>query len=354
MLTKREMLVLKEIIRHYNESGQPVGSKTIMGSLPMKVSSATIRNDMAALESAGLIEKTHSSSGRVPSDTGYRYYLDHLLQPTMVDSDDLNMIQTIFRQKFYQGDELVAQSARILSELTHYTAITLGPEVGVMHLEGFQLMPLGNRRVLALLITTSGQVVNKTFVIPDTVTGEQLEAVMRVINDQLVGKPIATVMNQLDSHLIPLISQYIHSPDFFLDVVHGILSEASADRFHISGKMNILDYAHMDDVNQLKSLYHLIDTDDQLAALLGLNDPDDDTKPPTEHGVTVRLGHEFPNQLLANMSLIRATYHAGEYGDGMIAILGPSSMPYSRVIGLLDLFRDELARRIADYYRDHG
>ncbi|ERL64510.1 heat-inducible transcriptional repressor HrcA [Schleiferilactobacillus shenzhenensis] len=352
MLTKREMLVLKEIIRHYNETGQPVGSKTIMGTLPMKVSSATIRNDMATLESAGLIEKTHSSSGRVPSDAGYRYYLDHLLQPTMVDSDDLNMIQTIFRQKFYQGDELVAQSAKILSELTHYTAITLGPEVGSMRLEGFQLMPLGNRRVLALLITTSGQVVNKTFVIPDTVTGEQLEAVMRVINDQLVGKPIAQVMDQLDSHLVPLISRYIHSPDFFMDLVHSILSEASADRFHISGKMNILDYAHMNDVDQLKSLYHLIDTDDSLANLLGLDNHDDEGS--NAHGVTVRLGHEFPNQLLAHMSLIRATYHAGEYGDGIIAILGPSSMPYSKVIGLMDLFRDELARRIADYYRDHG
>ncbi|MCI1892111.1 heat-inducible transcriptional repressor HrcA [Schleiferilactobacillus perolens] len=350
MLTKREMLVLKEIIRHYNESGQPVGSKTIMGTLPMKVSSATIRNDMAALENAGLIEKTHSSSGRVPSDQGYRYYLDHLLQPAMVNPEDLNMIQQIFHQKFYQGDDLVAQSAKILSELTHYTAITLGPEVNNLRLSGFQLMPLGNRRVLALLITTSGQVVNKTFVIPDTVTGEQLEAVMRVINDTLVGKPISTVMNQLDTHLVPLISRYIHSPDFFLDVVHRILNEANADRFHISGKMNILDYAQMDDVDQLKSLYHLIDTEDQLTALLSL---DDTTNEPSEHGVTVRLGHEFPNQLLSHMSLIRATYHAGEYGDGIIAILGPSSMPYSRVIGLLDLFRDELARRIADYYRDH-
>lgn len=128
MLTKRQNDILRLIIQHYTSSGVPVGSKTLM-SEGVKASSATIRNDMKALEDEGLLLKTHSSSGRIPSALGYRYYVDHLLKPARVAEDDLLLIRQSLGREFHEINEIIKQSAEILSELTSYTTFSLGPEI---------------------------------------------------------------------------------------------------------------------------------------------------------------------------------------------------------------------------------
>lgn len=128
MLTERQELILKTIIQDFTKTHEPVGSKTVMNQLPIKVSSATIRNEMAVLEEAGLIEKTHSSSGRIPSTEGYRYYLDNLVQPLRLPEAVYTQIGSQFDQPFNQVDEIVKEAAKILSDLTDYTAFAEGPE----------------------------------------------------------------------------------------------------------------------------------------------------------------------------------------------------------------------------------
>lgn len=347
MLTQRQALILKNIIRIYTQTEQPVGSKHLMNELPIKVSSATIRNDMAKLEEMGLLDKTHSSSGRVPSISGYRYYLDHLLEPSDVSNSDLAIIQRTFNQQYQMIDDIVEQSAKILSTLTSYTAITLGPDVQDIRLDGFRLVPLGNHQIMAILVTSIGTVQNRIFHIPATINGEDLERAVRIINDELVGQPLVQVAKRIHTDIPQMLMKYVSSPNGFLDIFGSILKQAASDHFYVGGRLNLLDFAN-NDVSSLKTLYSLFEKNDDLANLLRL--PDVETDPNGK--IIVRLGNELSPHTLHNYSLITATYDVADHGSGVIALLGPTSMPYSRIIGLLDLIREELARRITDYYSD--
>lgn len=346
MLTKRQLLVLKQIIRSYTETGQPVGSKALMAQLPVHVSSATIRNDMAALEDEGLIRKTHSSSGRVPSTKGYRYYLDNLVEPAAVTPNEIAAIQQGFGGHFYKIDEIVAQSARILSNLTNYTAITLGPEVTNLKLTGFRLVPLGNHQVMAILVTSNGNVESQLFTLPPEVGSDEVEKAIRIINDELVGLSLGEVAQKLQSEVPGLLFKYMTSPDGFLDLFGNVLRKAAEERFYVGGRLNLMDYLGDSDVDQLKRLLAMMD-DDQgterqaFNTLLG---------PLHDSHIKVKLGSELTPDVLENLSLLTANYSVGEHGTGMIALIGPTQMPYSKMIGLLDAFREELAKRLTDYY----
>lgn len=342
MLTKRQLLVLKEIIRSFTESGQPVGSKTLMAELPIHVSSATIRNDMAALEEQGLIKKTHSSSGRVPSTKGYRFYLDNLVEPTAVSANEIAAIQQGFGGHFYKIDEIVAQSARILSNLTSYTAITLGPEVTNLKLTGFRMVPLGNHQVMAILVTSNGSVESQLFTLQPEVDSDGVEKAIRIINDELVGLSLGEVAQKLQTEVPAVLFKYMTSPDGFLDIFGNVLKKAAAERFYVGGRLNLMDYLGDNDVDQLKRLLAMMDSEQgNVNALLG---------PLHDSHIKVKLGSELTPDVLANLSLLTANYSVGEHGTGMIALIGPTQMPYSKMIGLLDAFREELAKRLTDYY----
>ena len=179
MLTDRQLSILKAIIQNYTDVGQPIGSKKLQEQLPIHVSSATIRNEMAALERQGLIMKQHSSSGRIPSLEGYRYYVDNLLEPDKLDRNVVSRIRKSLNYEFAKVDDIVALSAQLLSQMTNYVAISLKPGSNDVVVEGFRLVPLGNQQVMVLLVTSDGSVENQIFSIPENIHGDQLEAVIR-------------------------------------------------------------------------------------------------------------------------------------------------------------------------------
>ncbi len=341
MLTKRELMVLNEIIRSYTETGQPVGSKSLLATLPMHVSSATIRNDMAALEDAGLITKTHSSSGRIPSASGYRYYLDHMLTPAALPQADLQTIQNSFGDNYHRIDDIVEQSARILSNLTSYTAITLGPEVSALTLEGFRIVPLGGRQVMAIIVSSDGSVENQVFNLPEGVSSDDVERAIRIVNDQLVGLSLPEVAQKLQTEVPAMLMRQFTTPDGFLDIFGSVLKQAVTERFYVGGRLNLMDYFGPDNIGELKDVMRIMNHTDDLNRLLS-----DDS----DHPISVRLGSEMSDDSLRNLSVITARYAVGDHGQGTIALIGPTSMPYSKMIGLLDAFRGELAKRLMNYY----
>ncbi|MFK5675750.1 heat-inducible transcriptional repressor HrcA [Ligilactobacillus sp. LYQ60] len=341
MLTERQLLILETIIKDYTDVGQPIGSKTLQEQLPVHVSSATIRNEMAALEKKGLIRKEHSSSGRVPSIKGYRYYVDNILTPAQVDQQALADIRSSFQGDFSKVDEIVATSANILSDLTNYTTITLKPEVEDVLLEGFRMVPLGSQQVMAILVASDGTVESKLFQLPAGVTGDQVEPVMRMINDQLVGVPLRQIPAKLTANL-GLIAKYFKQPAGMVDVVSDILQKIAHEQYFVGGKMNVFNFANDGDLNEAKSLYTLMERAPELSDIVDPQDKD----------ITVKIGDEMTNQLLLNYSVVSATYDVDDYGKGMIAILGPTNMPYSKVIGLLGALRQELTRKMLNYYHN--
>ena len=346
MLTQRQNKILQAIVRQYTATGQPVGSKHLAEKLPFKVSSATVRNEMGVLEEAGFVTKEHSSSGRVPSKKGYRYYVDHLLDPEVITDNDLVVIQNSLGTSFQKIDEIISHSADILSDLTSYTAFTLKPEQADVRLSGFRVVPLGNRKVIAILVTDSGDVESQAFTLPRNYDTDALQAVIRMINDQLVGQPLANVMRRLNDDIPLRVMHYMQSADGFLDLFDSVVSRAAREQFFVGGRLNLLDFSEKHDSVDLQTLYSLLDHNDQLSNLLDSNVSDD--------GVNVKIGSEISkDRALDNYSLITATYDVDQYGKGIIAVLGPTRMPYSRTIGLVNAFRQELAKRLLNFYRHY-
>lgn len=346
MLTQRQKKILQAIVRQYTSTGQPVGSKHLAEKLPFKVSSATIRNEMAALEKEGLLKKEHSSSGRLPSKKGYRYYVDHLLDPQAVTDNDLVVIQNSLGTSFQKIDEIISHSADILSNLTSYTAFTLKPEQADVRLSGFRLVPLGNQKVIGILVTDSGDVESQAFTLPRNLDLDALQAVIRMVNDQLVGLPLTTVLARLKDDIPMRVARYLRSANGFLDLFDNVVSKAAREQFFIGGRLNLLDFSNTSDAKTLQTLYSLLDHSDQLSHLLDVNAKSD--------GISVRIGSEISKEkALDNYSLITATYNVDQYGKGIIAVLGPTRMPYSRTIGLVNAFRQELAKRLLNFYRHY-
>ncbi|GLB46938.1 heat-inducible transcription repressor HrcA [Philodulcilactobacillus myokoensis] len=343
-LSKREKIILRAIVNHYTKDGLPVGSKLLANQLPMRVSSATIRNEMVYLESLNLINKTHSSSGRVPTIKGYRYYVDHLIQPNPINKNDEDIIQKTLNGNFSKMDEIVKKSANILSDLTHYTALTLRPEQNnVRHLKGFRLVALSNYQVMAILVTDNNEVQNQIFNISKSISGDQLEAVVRLINDKLTGMSIPDVIKKLQTEIPAEITKYIHTPSGFLSTFNDVLDKAARNQFYIGGELNLLNFTDSSNTKELKSIYSLLDKTDDVSKFIDNHDGP----------VSVKIGNEIRNHLFNHYSLITGTYDAGQFGKGIIAVLGPTRMPYSKVIGIVSAFREELAKKLITYYNNY-
>ncbi|WP_125761185.1 heat-inducible transcriptional repressor HrcA [Companilactobacillus hulinensis] len=342
MLSERQDAILREVVRIFTDTGQPVGSKTLMNALPFHVSSATIRNEMAVLEEIGYLEKTHLSSGRIPSAMGYRYYLDNLVQPTTVPQDIAKRIDEDFGQTYHQIDDIIEQSAKILSHLTSYTAITLGPESSQILLTGFRIVPLNSRQIMAIIVTSDNNVESNIYTIDENFDTELIEKIVRVVNDKLVGQPLPRVIQLLHNDVPAILSQYMYSNEGLIDMIDQLFKKAGSEKYFVDGQLNLLNYANNEDLSDVQSLFSIINQSTDLKKLLDPSDTDD--------GIRVRLGSELGSDALKNYSIITANYDVGHHGKGVIALLGPTTMHYSQLIGLLGEFRQELAKRLIDYY----
>lgn len=347
MLTKRQELILKMIIKNFTDDHEPVGSKTIMAQFPIKLSSATIRNEMAILEEKGLIEKTHSSSGRIPSTLGYRFYLDNLVEPIKIPTEVYQKVMANLDRPFHQVNEIVEEAAKILSNLTSYTAFAAGPELNSVKVTGFRIVPLSNRQIMAILVTSDGGVKSQVYAIPRFVSGDEIEKAVRLINDKLVGKTVLEISNMSLTDLIGSLGNNNQSGLELLDLLEDVFKDAASEQLYVDGQINLLNNYDSDNVNDLKSLYQLLDHDSYLSDLLSLHG---NARLDANFPIQVKLGNELPSALLKDYSLLTATYSVGDYGQGVIALLGPSNMPYSQVISLMGYFRNELAKKLLDYY----
>ncbi|MGX7029991.1 heat-inducible transcriptional repressor HrcA [Vagococcus zengguangii] len=340
MLSQRQLDILRLVIQLNTETGEPIGSKTLMNA-GIKASSATIRNDLVVLENQGLIEKPHTSAGRVPSLKGYRFYVDHLLQPSQMKQEDITRIRQSFDQEYTALNDIMAHSADFLSQLTNYTAISLGPEMTSRRLTGFRVIPLNKQQLVAIIITDKGNVESRVFKMPEHLAYSDIETIVSIANEKLVGEQLVTVYNKLRTEIPMILQKYFVTTRGVMDVFDTILASTFKDKVYISGQMNLLDNQMISDVHQIKSFYSLMDNQELLSNMISA---------PNE-GIEFRIGSENDNELLSNMSMITASYEISEYGNGTIAIIGPTNMAYSEIFTLMDTYRKELANYLSDYYR---
>lgn len=328
MLTERQLLILQAIIDDFIGSAQPVGSRTLSKKEEITFSSATIRNEMADLEELGFIEKTHSSSGRVPSEKGYRFYVDHLLAPQHLPSEDVIQIKDLFAQRVFEAEKLAQQSAQILSELTNYTAIVLGPKVSANKLRNVQILPLGHQTAVAIIVTDSGHVQSKTITVPESVDLQDLEKMVNILNDKLSGVPMSELHNKIFKEIVMVLRQYVHNYDSVMKMLDGTFQFPLSEKVYFGGKTNMLAQPEFHDIQKVRLLFNMIENEDAFYDILKSK----------QIGIQVKIGRENSSAAMENCSLISATYSIGDEQLGTIAILGPTRMQYSRVISLLQLF----------------
>lgn len=209
-LSRRE-LILKCIVEYFIKYAQPVGSHTLIEKYHLNCSSATIRNDMMELENLGYLEKTHTSSVRVPSSKGYRYYIDHLRENDIDEAIKTNLA-VIFNEKSKSIDEVIKESCQILSHMTNLASVVLGPNATEEHLVSIQFIPLGHNSATAVFVTDKGYVENKTFILPKNIEISDIEGCMKMLNDRLKGTPVSNLVEKTEL-LKPIITQYIKNND---------------------------------------------------------------------------------------------------------------------------------------------
>jgi heat-inducible transcriptional repressor len=343
VLTDRQLLILQVIVDDFIRSAQPVGSRSLSKKEEISFSSATIRNEMADLEDLGYIEKTHTSSGRIPSEKGYRYYVDHLIAPQSLNQKDIIKIQSIFAERIYELEKIVQKSAKILSELTNYTSIVLGPAVSVNKLKKIQIVPLNQETAIAIIVTDTGHVENRTFHLPPTINGGELEKMVNILNDRLTDVPMLDLNDKIFKEVATLLHQHINDFDFMLHAIADTFKMPVNEKLFFGGKTNMLSQPEFNDISKIRNLLKMIDQEDRVYDLIRRNPA----------GINVKIGTENNNIAMENCSLITATYSVGAEKLGTIAILGPTRMEYSRVISLLQFISRDLSSVLTKLYQSN-
>ena len=340
MLTERQLLILKVIIDEFIKSANPVGSRAIAKKDQINYSAATIRNEMADLEEMGYLEKTHTSSGRIPSEKGYRYYVDHIIAPTIKRSE-INILNKILENGYFEVEQVVQKAAEVLSRLTNYTSIILGPAIYEAKLKQIQILPLSQHSAVSILVTDTGHVEHRSFSIPFDIKPSDLEKMVNILNDRLYGVPLIYLHEKLHHEVVHLLRKYVNDFEKAYAYLDMMFFQEQPVKVYVGGKSNILLQPEFRDVNKLHSFYTMMEDENEVIKLFQRH----------EEGIQVRIGKENKADVIKDFSLITATYHTGGDQTGTIALLGPTRMEYRKVISLLNAFSFEMTEALYLWYK---
>ena len=326
----RQKELLKEIVENYIKTVKPVGSKALCEKF--NCSSATIRNEMAALEEMGYIEKNHISSGRIPSEKGYKYYTENLMKPKELTGEDVLKLQTIFSNKQLELSDAISKCMEIISDLTNYTSVVLGKNSSENTLKQVSIIPLDNNKVVALVCTDKGMVENKQFMLPPNTEVKEVVKTCEIINKMLVGTPINEIGQRLEFEIKPIISRQINQYEaiynIFYDSFRNFMENTS--NIHVSGKAKLLEQPEYNNANDIKRLVTKFEDENIIKKIEEKKDAD---------RINIYIGDE--SEFDENVTIIKSKYNInGE--EGTIAIIGPKRMEYDRVVGLLNYINKEI------------
>ena len=335
-MTKRQEIILKMIVDEYVKAAEPIGSKVLAEML--NVSSATIRNEMGVLEDLGYIEKTHTSSGRVPSEKGYRYYIETIVRNLDEETDGFFEFEELFQDRDRQRDEIIKEAINLLSQATNCTAISLGPNAYHSKVKKVQLVPITSHQALILVITNFGYVESKQITLLDEIDTEELIKVIDLLNEMLVDTPISKVSEKLHyeiqhSHIKELLKYRETIVDSFIEA----FSKFAQTRYYLTGQSNMLYQPEFNDIQKLREFISTIENQE----IFKIVESDTD-------GISVKIGTENQVTSMQDCTVISSTYDTVDGEKGTISLVGPTRMDYRRVIPLMKY----LAKHIQKLYEE--
>ena len=338
-LDERKKKILQAIIRNYLETGEPVGSRTISKYTDLNLSSATIRNEMADLEELGYILQPHTSAGRIPSDKGYRLYVDTM----MAEKDrEVEEMKEMLLEKEDKMEALLKQVARVLAQNTNYATMISAPQIHRNKIKFIQLSRVDRGQILAVIVVEGNMIKNHMLEVPDGLDDETLLKLNMLLNTHLNGLPI----EEINLGLIAALKQQagIHSDivSEVLDAVAEVIKEDEDLQIYTSGTNNIFKYPELADNAKASELISAFEEKRALTTLVQETLADENNT-----GIQVYIGDESPLQNMKDCSVVTATYELDEGMKGTIGIIGPKRMDYDKVVGTLK----SLMHQLDDLYK---
>lgn len=341
MLTERQRLILGAIVEDYIRSAEPIGSRSISKREGIGFSPATIRNEMADLEELGYLEQPHTSAGRIPSTKGYRFYVDHLIQKDAFNDIDTNLIRNYVTGEMHRLEQVIQNAATVLSNLTNYTSILLGPELFSNSLQHFGLVPLSETSAVAIIVTNTGVVENRTITLPPDVSMDEMQYITNILNAKLTGVPMFQLKAKLYSEVGQELERYAHQFEKIIKVIEEALIEGDEHRIFMSGTTNMLKQPEFKDVDKAKGLLDMLDEAPTILKLFQAS----------PQGIQVKIGQEFDNKAMTDCTFITATYQLDGQVLGTLGILGPTRMEYAKVIRYLETVSRDMGFLLSKWYK---
>ena len=320
-LTERKLTILKAIIQNYLETGEPVGSRTLSKYTDLKLSSATIRNEMADLEDLGYIFQPHTSAGRIPSDKGYRFYVDLLMEKK---EQEISEREDALLEKTDKVEKVLQQAAKVLASNTNYATMVSTPVNSRNTLKFIQLSQVDEEQIVAVIVLGGNVIKNKIIEVGETLSNENLLKLNMLLNTTLNGLSI-------DQITLGLIARLKEQAGIHSEVIGHVLD------IYTSGATNIFKYPELSDKQSAQEIISAFEEKQQLADLVTETLASEEN-----HGIQVYIGDEAPVKTMKDCSVVTATYELGEGMKGTIGIIGPKRMDYEHVMKTLKTLQSEL------------
>lgn len=339
MSLTRSDAILKYIVEYFIKHAEPVGSQTLIEEYDLPYSSATIRNEMYALEKMGLIEKPHTSAGRVPSSLGYKYYCEHLREKN-VDESIKYSLQNVLNQKVQSIEEIIKESCEIISHMTNLVSVVMGPDEKSECLASVQLIPISDNAITAVFVTDRGYVENKTFIVPNNLSSKDIVSCVDLLNARLKGTPISELVGKMET-IKPLLQDYVISHDLVYQALLETLLKFASDRVALYGREEL--FTHPEFKNDTAALLRVMKLLNDTSIF---KDADDELEKISDN-LLVRIGDIEGNP---DVALVTAKIKVGDEGENTIALVGPKRMDYDKAISAIEY----LAKELNEYFDKKG
>ena len=339
-LDARKKRILEAVVEQFIETGEPVGSKFVAAAMENVVSSATIRNDMAALESAGYLEQPHTSSGRVPTHMGYRLYIDEVMKPLPLTLSRRAEIDALFNVRNADPDQLLEDAAAALASLTGLATVSTTMIPSTVTVKKIEIIPAGERTVVILLIASSGVIKNKVCRVDFTVTQQIIDFFLKFAQSRLEGKSIDEITSSYISGVSVSLGEYARLFMPVFAALYDLVKEINEGQYFTKGITNLLGYDELS-----KGAYELLGFIERRQEMLGIIGS-------TDSPVQIFIGHESAAMPLSESSVLIARYNIGQNAAGAIGLIGPVRMNYSELLPHVEYFAQTLGKLLSETYNE--
>ncbi len=331
MLDERKKAILEAVVKEYVRTAEPIGSRAIVKKRNLGVSPATVRNEMADLEEMGFLEQPHTSSGRIPSESGFRYYVDYMMVKEQFTPEEEEYLRSVLSQKIEDIYTVIRRTGNVLAQFTNYASVVITPPMSAGKLLHLQLVPVGHRQALVVMVTDLGNVIHKRIEVPESIEAQDLEHLSRLFTKNLQGTHFGSIGRTM---LSSLRHELLHRRQFIDKVLEAIeltLGNDDNEKVFINGALNIVNQPEFKDFEKLRKLLVALEEHELIKSMVSETAPRE---------VKIKIGTENEAEEIKELSVVFTTYVVEGNEKGRIGLIGPVRMEYWRASASVEKVRD--------------